>query len=109
MDIALISIFLLSTIGVLGDYFLDLAGRSKSGFASQWFIAGLLIYALSSFGWFVVIKHVKLEDLGVLYATTTSILLVLLGVIVFKEQLQPKEIIGIILGLISMVLLSRFH
>ena len=109
MDFNILSIFLLSAVGVLGDFCLDLAGRAKQGTATQWFVIGMLIYAFSAFGWFYVIKQVKLEDLGVLYATTTSILLVLLGVIVFKEQLQPKEILGVILGLISIVLLSRFH
>lgn len=109
MDIGLISIFLLSAVGVLGDFFLDLAGKTKHGVIFHWFVMGMLIYALSAFGWFYVIKQTKLEDLGVLYATATSILLVLLGVFVFKEQLEPKEILGILFGLLSIILLSRFH
>ena len=109
MEVGVIGIILLSAVGVLGDFFLDLAGREKQSSQVHFFLIGMLIYALSAFGWFYIIKQVKLEDLGILYALTTSFLLILVGVLFFKEQLQAKEIIGLILGFLSILLLSRFH
>lgn len=101
-------VVLLSAIGVLGDYFIKLSGQGNKYIYVKWFITGLIVYALSAFGWFFVMKHIKLSTLGVYYALTTVILLVGLGLIVFKESLNMFEIIGIVMAVISLILLARF-
>ena len=98
---------ILSGFGVLGDYFLKRAGQTNTlGIKS--FLVGVLIYILLAFGWTYTLKHIKLSTLGVIYAVTTSILLVGVGVIFFKEHLAVREIIGIILALLSLTFLYRF-
>jgi len=68
----------------------------------------MVLYALTAVGWFYVMKHIKLEMLGLFYSLTTIILLIVVGMVLFKEQLSAFELIGIILGVISIVILGRF-
>ena len=109
MDSNIIGIVGLCVVGVIGDFFIDLSTKKASGMNVHWFLIGMIVYALSAFGWFYVMKTTKLEDLGALYALTTSILLVFLGIFAFGERLQPKEILGLILAFCSVILLARFH
>lgn len=107
--IAILGIFGLALVGVVGDFFIKLASRESRPMVSSLFLIGVLIYALSAFGWVFVMQHVKLSTLGVFYALTTVLLLVFLGVIYFGERLEKYEIIGVVLGIISIILLVRYR
>jgi small multidrug resistance pump len=72
------------------------------------FILGTVLYALTALGWFYIMKHIKLSTISVLFAVSSIIFLTFLGVVVFKERLNSREILGIILGLFSVILLVRF-
>ena len=104
----IVSIILLSLVGVAGDYFLKLSGSGPKYVEIKWFIIGALIYASTAVGWFLVMKHIKLASLGIIYAITIVIALAGIGVIFFKETLNMYEIIGLIIGFISILLLARF-
>ncbi|MBI4092851.1 MAG: transporter [Candidatus Kerfeldbacteria bacterium] len=101
-------IILLSTVGVIGDYFIKLAGHGQRFIETKWFVIGFIIYASTAFGWFYVMKHIKLSSLGVIYSLTTVLLLVAIGVFSFHEKLNVYEIIGIIAAITSVILLSKF-
>jgi undecaprenyl phosphate-alpha-L-ara4N flippase subunit ArnF len=101
-------VILLAAVGVFGDYFIKLSGNGPSYISYAPFFIGMLIYALTAVGWFYAMKHLKLGTLGVFYSLTTVILLVLVGVFFFKEQLNIYEIVGIVLGVISILILARF-
>jgi|SRR3989338_10050317 len=105
---AVFLIIALSLLGVLGDYFIKLAGNGEKYIEPKWFILGTLIFASTAVGWFFAMKHVKLGSLGIIYATTTVLALVVVGAMFFKETLNTYEIVGIITGIISIVLLARF-
>ncbi|OHB14604.1 MAG: hypothetical protein A2431_04100 [Candidatus Zambryskibacteria bacterium RIFOXYC1_FULL_39_10] len=98
----------LSLVGVLGDYFLKLSGNGEKYIDWKWFIVGAIVYSSTAVGWFFVMKHIKLSTLGIVYATTTVLALTLVGILAFKESLSVYEIIGIIAGLLSIILLARF-
>lgn len=104
----IILIVVLSTIGVLGDVFLKIAGAGQKNIDIKWFILGVITYASTAFGWFYVIKHVKLSSVGILYSLSTAFILVGVGVVYFRESLNVYEIIGVILAITSLFLLSRF-
>ncbi|KKR09705.1 MAG: hypothetical protein UT37_C0012G0009 [Parcubacteria group bacterium GW2011_GWA2_39_18] len=105
----IIIVIFLSLAGVIGDFFIKLSGASLSRFIEiKWFIIGFLIYASTAFGWFYVMKHIKLSSLGVIYSITTVLLLVIVGVFIFHEKLNVYEIIGIVAAITSVILLSRF-
>jgi len=96
-------------VGVLGDYFIKMSGDSKTKYIDlKWFIIGFVLYASTAIGWFFVMKNIKLSTLGVIYGVTTIIALTIVGVLFFKEHLNIYEIIGIIAGVSSIILLSRF-
>lgn len=99
----------LSLVGVLGDYFIKLSGDSVVKYIDiKWFLIGLIVYSSTAIGWFFVMKHIKLSTLGVLYGVTTVVALTAVGILFFKERLNLYEIIGVIAGVSSIVLLSRF-
>jgi drug/metabolite transporter (DMT)-like permease len=111
LNIKLLSLFgaiFLSAIGVLGDSFIKLSGSGKNFMDIKWFILGFIVYGLTAFGWFFVMKNIKLSTLGVFYAISTVIFLMIVGVFYFKEPLNNYEIIGIILAIISLILLGKF-
>jgi drug/metabolite transporter (DMT)-like permease len=103
----LIAVFL-SLVGVIGDFFIKLSGSGTKFMEIKWFVIGFLIYGLTAFGWFYVMKNIKLATLGVFYAISTIIFLVIVGVFYFKESLNVYEIVGISLALISLIILGRF-
>ncbi|MBI2631980.1 transporter [Candidatus Pacearchaeota archaeon] len=105
--ISLIFIIVLALIGVVGDFFIKIAGKEKN-INWFWFIIGLTIYASTAFGWLFVMRHVKLSTLGVFYGISTVLFLVFLSVLYFKESLNYYEGLGIIFAIISIILLGRF-
>lgn len=105
--IALILIVILAFIGVVGDFFIKIAGKDKQ-IKTSWFAIGLIIYALTAFGWLYVMRHVKLSTLGVFYGVSTVLFLTFLSIFYFKESLNIYEGFGIFLAIISMILLGRF-
>jgi len=53
-------------------------------------------------------KHLKLEDLGIFYALSTAIFLLIVGSVFFKEHMGTAEFVGIVLGIASIILLGKF-
>jgi small multidrug resistance pump len=97
----------LAAIGVLGDYFLKLAGTGQRYIVYSLFLIGMVLYSITAVGWFYVMKHIKLGTLGLFYSLTTVILLLIVGAVFFKEELSGYDLLGIILGVASIIILSR--
>lgn len=98
---------LMSALGVVGDYWLRIAGSSKPT-DMRFLILGIAAYALTALGWFYALQYLKLATVGVIYSLFTIILLTLLGTFYFKEQLNFMEGIGLALAVVSILLLARF-
>lgn len=98
-----------SLVGVLADFFLKKAGEGSSYLDMKWFLPGFLLYATTAFGWFYVMKHLKLSTLGIVYSMCMILFLTALGVFYFNEKLSVYEIVGIALALVSIFLLARFN
>ncbi|MBV9008177.1 MAG: transporter [Verrucomicrobia bacterium] len=97
-----------SALGVLGDYFLKLSSAREQPLRSRAFYIGFAVYASTAFGWVFVMRHLKLATIGVVYSVSLVLLLTAIGVVLFKESLNPYELAGIILAVSSLVLLVRF-
>jgi len=106
--LALIVTVGLALISVIGDYFINLAGEGRKYIITRWFVIGLIIYASTAFGWFFVMKHIKLSTMGVYYAVPTIVFLALISVFSFKESINIYEVLGIILAILSVVLMAKF-
>jgi uncharacterized membrane protein len=101
-------VIILSAIGVLGDYFIKISGNGPKYILYLPFFSGMIIYALTAVGWFYVMKHIKLGPLAIYYSVTSVALLAIIGVVFFKEQMSGIDILGIILGICSLIILARF-
>jgi len=106
--IAILAVIALSSLGVIGDYFLKVASNDEISLKTSWFFIGLLILASTAFGWVYVMKHIKLATLGVVYSVSTVLLLAFVGVILYQESLNPYESGGKVLSIASLILLSAF-
>src|SRR3989339_1608086 len=91
-------IILLGTIGVLGDFFMKLAGSGEKSVDVKWFLIAFFLYASTSFGWLYVMKRVELSSIGAIYSLVTILLLVLIGVFYFHERVNGYELAGIIMA-----------
>ncbi len=104
----ILSVIFLSILGVVGDFFIKQSGNGEKFMNLKWFIPGMLMYVFLSFGWFYVMKQIKLSSLAVVYSLSTVLLLVAIGVFYFHEQLNIREVVGVVLAVLSVCLLSRF-
>lgn len=104
----LIFILIVSLITIIGDVFMKLAGNSGKYIDVRYFLYGMILYLLTGFGWFFVMKKIELSSIGVIYGVSTAMLLALIGVIFFRENLNFIEIIALLMGTASIFLLMRF-
>lgn len=99
---------MLALITAGGD-FLVKKGALHGGLSGNWWlIAGALVYALTAFGWYYILKHIKLSSSVVIYSLSLLIIVVLISVFYFKERISPAEYLGIALAMASIVILYRF-
>ena len=108
MNYPVVAIIFLAIAGVVGDFFLKMAGYGTKYLDLKWFVPGLLVYASLSYAWFYVMKQVKLSTVGVFYSLFTVLLLVAIGTLYFHEKLNAYELLGIAAAIVSVILLSRF-
>lgn len=106
--ISLVATVALAIVGVGGDFLIKLAGSGKKFVDWRWLMLGLAVYASTAFGWFFVMKNIKLSTLGVYYSITTALFLVLVGTVYFHESVNTYEIIGIAMAIGSLIILGRF-
>ncbi len=98
----------LSIITVLADALIKYASLQKAFSGWPMLVLGAIIYGLTAFGWFFVMRKIKLSTAGVLYAVSCVVFLTLISAFYFKERISLLEIVGIGLAIISLVILSRF-
>jgi len=69
-------------------------------------IAGIIAYLAATTFWAFSLKFQNLSKAVVIFGILTIIIGVLVGVFLYKEELSTLNIIGIFLGLVSIVLLE---
>jgi small multidrug resistance pump len=90
-----------------GDYLLKLASLRDDAFTSVPFVLGSALYAVSAIGWLVAMRQMNLASLGAVTAVVSVALLALLGAACFGERLSTRELAGLGLAGIALMLLSR--
>lgn len=106
--IYLIIAALLGLICAFADYLIKLSASGKKFMEWKWFVLAVLIYIGSAFGWFFLVKNIKLYTLGIFYTIPLIIGLALLDIFYFKDPVNFFEIAGITLAVISLILLAKF-
>lgn len=106
--LTLLRILLLTIYTVEGDYFLKRASAHSSRFWNIDFFIGIFIYASTAFVWVMIYKSTKFSISGVLYSIMSLLIFVIIGVVMFGDKLSLLEVVGLVLGLSSIVILERF-
>ncbi len=104
---ALLATILLALAVGVSDYFLKNASSSPSPFWNRNFLWGLLITIACTFGWVLVMPHLKLAYIGVVYSLTVVLSLCLVGAVFFGEHLKTSEWIGVGLAISALLLLNQ--
>lgn len=98
----------LSVITAIADTFIKHASLQNKFSEWRMLALGMIIYGITAFGWFFVMRKMKLSTVGVLYGVCSIVFLTLVSVFYFKEKINLMEIFGIILAVISLIILYRF-
>ena len=93
---------------VWGVSFLKKAGNYIHFFLNRDFFIGFAIYASTAFLWVFVYKYAKFSISGAVYSILSLIAFVILGVGMFGEKLSGIEVIGLGMGVGSLIILSKF-
>lgn len=111
MDAVLTSYLLsigLSFVTVIADFLIKKASLQEGFSGYQLMLLGALIYGLTAFGWFFVMRNTKVSTLGVLYAVSCVVFMCLISIFYFKERISSIEILGVALAITSLIVLTRF-
>lgn len=85
-----------------GEYLSKIWTRQPSVWLAA-IIAG--VYSLGVIGWLpALLYHGQLSALSTVFSALGIVVAVLLGVIVFGETLQPRQLVGIVLAVLACIL-----
>ncbi|MEZ5500095.1 MAG: hypothetical protein R3E77_11795 [Steroidobacteraceae bacterium] len=97
----------LSVLGAAADTCLKAASHQSHPFMNFWFVLGTVATLAFAVGWVFLMQMMKLGTAGVLYAVSSSLLLVGIGYLIFGERLTTAEVTGVAMAVGSFVLLGR--
>lgn len=73
---------------------------------TSFIVLGMILYATGTFFWAVSLKYELLSKAVIIFTLVNLIAIVAVGVLIFNEQLNTMNKIGIALGIISIFLLE---
>ena len=94
-------------VTILGDYFVKKSSLEAGYSGWKLLILGGLLYGISALGWFWVYRVTKVFTVGAIHSLGIIILTIFLSLVIFREKINLLEIIGILLGIISLTILLK--
>lgn len=101
-------VFLATATALVGDFVIKKASEANGKAVIPLIIAGVLIYGINAFAFYFSYKHVEFSSTAVYFSIGTLLTSVLLGAFYFKEQITTGEWVGIIFGILSIVILTKY-
>lgn len=89
-----------------GDYAIKHASGREDPFVSWQFLSGIVLYGLPAIGWLLLMREFSLAQIGVIYSSATILILTALGVFMFGEQLNSRQVLGIAAAIASIWLVT---
>lgn len=105
MSVVIGMAILLALLTVSGDYFVIMSIKKPEMMAVLLF-GGVFLYGITAFGWRYMFQNTSIAAAAVLYSSLTTILMVLLGVLVFKEVLSVRTVLGVGLAIAAVVVVE---
>jgi multidrug transporter EmrE-like cation transporter len=84
-----------------------MASLRRSPCTSFWFACGCALLLALAVVWVQVVQQMKLATAGLIYGVSSTLLLVVVGALCFRERLSASEITGVAMAMGAMVLLRR--
>jgi drug/metabolite transporter (DMT)-like permease len=106
-NVAILAVGLMVLVALLADYLLKIAG-DKINWANKYFWLGMILYSLTAFVWYFVLRHIKFSEANLFYSLLTVLASVAIGRFAFGEHLSLIEGIAVCTAIGSIVVLSRF-
>ncbi|GAB4028201.1 EamA family transporter [Spirosoma koreense] len=94
-------------VSLLADYLIKKASLQVGWTGWKPLLLGGLIYGGSAVGWFYAMRSFKLFTVGVFHSVIVIALSLLLSQFVFGEKITPRELAGVALGILAIILLIR--
>jgi drug/metabolite transporter (DMT)-like permease len=94
-------------VSILADYLLKLASERANSMATAEFATGALLYGLTAVGWVYAMKHATLAVIAVAYSVVTLLFLAALGVLVFRETLSGRDVLGLACAVAALALMHK--
>jgi drug/metabolite transporter (DMT)-like permease len=102
--ISVLVTILLALVVMVSDYFLKHASSNASPFLNRNFFIAMAITTANSFGWVLVMPHLKPACSGVIHRLVVVLTLCLAGAAFFGEHLNAREWVGVGLAISSLLL-----
>jgi len=106
--------YFLILLGILTSALAQVMLKKSSHFAFLkdlnffiYFIAGGLFYLVSFGVYAYVLKIFNISKISPIMTIGTMILVIFTGTLLFKEAIGIKQVVGIVLGMISIILIIR--
>jgi undecaprenyl phosphate-alpha-L-ara4N flippase subunit ArnF len=96
----------ITLVATLADAMIKKAAQSPAPASWYWLAAAIVIYGLTGIGWFYVMKHTPLYVIGIVFSLVSVFAMAAVGILVFHETISTREIIGIALGIVALVLIG---
>jgi drug/metabolite transporter (DMT)-like permease len=102
-------LLIVELICILGDYYIKKASMEDNWNGWKLLGVGCVLYGVSAIGFFYLMRSFKVFTVGMLHSFAVIFLSVVLSLFVFNEKINAREILGLILGIASILLLVRFQ
>ncbi len=93
---------------LLARHYMPRQGFALATFLSTWFLAYFLIRTMAMFGQLYAFTTIELGKSMALFGSASIVLANVLGFLVLKEVLSPKEYIGGSLAVIAFIVLALY-
>lgn len=102
-------LLIIELICIWADYYIKKASMEQNWEGWKLLAIGSIFYAFSAIGFFLLMRNFKVFTVGVLHSFAVIFLSIILSLVVFKEKITLREVVGLVLGVVSISLLVRFQ
>ena len=98
-------VIILSILEICAQMFLKMAMNNRKIFI----LIGVVLYGLTGYIYYLGILKNKFGSMSLAWHIFMAVATIAISIFIFKENYSKKEIIGLILGVISLMLLNTHH